>query len=245
METNYPVVRAERFGVYCALTIEAAALCEAALPGRFLHFRCGEKMLRRPISICDVHAPNITVIFEIKGEGTKWLAARKPGDELDVLGPLGHGFPEIPGRVLVAGGGIGAAPMLLTARRAQACDAVMGFRSRDRVLLADEFEAVCDAVKWMSDDGSFGEKGFVASGVAEMLAKRDYAAVLACGPQVMLRTVAEAAEKAGVPCYVSMEQRMGCGIGACLVCSCATKDGYRRACKDGPVFDAKEVDWNA
>lgn len=244
MDRKFPVEAVERFGVYCKLTIRAETLCEAALPGRFLHFLCGEKTLRRPISICDVCAPYITVIFEIKGEGTQWLAARKPGDELDVIGPLGHGFPEIAGRVLIAGGGIGAAPMLLTARRAQSCDAVLGFRSKDRALLEAEFAQVCGTVKWMSDDGSFGEKGFVASGVAELLEHGGYAAVLACGPQIMLRTVAAAAEKAGVPCYVSMEQRMGCGIGACLVCSCATKDGYRRACKDGPVFDAKEVEWD-
>ncbi len=242
METIFPVVRAERFGIYCALTIEAPELCESAQPGRFLHFKCGANMLRRPISICDVHAPDLTVVFEIKGEGTKWLAARRPGDRVDVLGPLGRGFPQIEGRVLLAGGGIGVAPLLLAGKRAESCDAVLGFRSRERVLLVDEFEAVCGTVKWMSDDGSFGEKGFVASGVAAMLERGSYAAVLACGPAVMLRTVAQAA--GDTPCFVSVEQRMGCGIGACLVCSCATTDGYRRVCKDGPVFDAKEVDWN-
>jgi dihydroorotate dehydrogenase electron transfer subunit len=243
MKTLFPVARAEQFGIYGALTLNAPELCETALPGRFLHLRCGDKMLRRPISICDVRTPFITIVFEIKGEGTQWLAARKVGDLVDVIGPFGHGFPPLEGRVLLAGGGIGAAPLLLTARASSACDAVIGFRSRERALLVDEFEAVCDTVKWMSDDGTFGEKGFVAAGVGEMLAKGSYEAVLACGPMVMLRTVAQAC--GDTPCYVSMEQRIGCGIGACLVCSCATKDGYRRACKDGPVFDAKEVDWDA
>ncbi len=243
MKTMFPVVKVDRFGIYGAVTIEAPELCPTALPGRFLHFRCGSKMLRRPISICDVQAPNITVVFEIKGEGTQWLAARKVGDELDVLGPLGHGFPPAEGKILVAGGGIGVAPMFWTAKDAPAADAVLGFRSADRAFLVEEFNEICGEVKWMSDDGSFGEKGFVASGVAEMLAKGSYDAVYACGPMIMLKTVAQAC--GDTPCYVSMEQRMACGIGACLVCSCSTKEGYRRACKDGPVFDAKEVDWDA
>ncbi len=243
MNTCYPIQSIGRDGVYCSLTLDAPSLTAAAAPGQFLHFRCGDKMLRRPISICDVQGNAIRVLFEIRGEGTAWLAERRPGEMLDVLGPLGHGFPKISGRILLAGGGVGAAPLVFAARRAAACDAVLGFRSEDRVALQDVFEGLCDSVTWMTDDGSFGVRGFVAAGVTEALAQRRYDAILACGPMVMLRTVAQAT--GDVPCFVSLEQRMGCGIGACLVCSCATVDGFRRVCMDGPVFDAKEVDWNA
>ncbi|MDD3164720.1 MAG: dihydroorotate dehydrogenase electron transfer subunit [Oscillospiraceae bacterium] len=238
----------QTFGGCTELVLQNGALAACAAQGQFLHIQCGDQTLRRPISICDVAGDSLTVVFEVKGAGTEWLAAQQVGAVVNVLGPLGHGFPLVCGRILVCGGGIGVPPMLLTAKGAEAADAVLGFRTASREMLTDRFRAVCTDVVVMSDDGTCGKQGFVADGAAELLKKHTYAAVMACGPKIMLKTVAQAAKKAGVPCYVSMEERMGCGIGACLVCACKTtkngEEGYRHVCKDGPVFAAEEVCWD-
>ena len=189
------------------------------------------------------------MVYEVKGEGTCWLSQRKTGDVLDILGPLGHGFPYVDGPVLVVGGGIGVPPMYLTAKENGNADAVLGFRSKEKALLIDRFQEICGETLIMSDDGTLGKKGFVAQGVAEMLGKKQYAAVFACGPKIMLKTTYEAAKAAGIPCYVSMEERMGCGIGACLVCAVKVrKNGEEvmgHVCKDGPVFAGEDVIWDA
>lgn len=239
-------------GTYTKIVLKNPELAREAQPGQFLHIRCGENQLRRPISIGGVEQETLTVIFEVKGKGTRWLSARRPGDVLDVLGPLGHGFPvaELDGKVLLVGGGVGVPPLYFAAQRLGRCDALLAFRSADRAMLQKEFEAQCETVKIMSDDGSVGQKGFAAQGAEQLLAGGGYEAVLACGPKIMLKTTYEVCAKAGVPCYVSMEERMGCGIGACLGCSVPLKnpDGTRRmarACADGPVFRAEEVIWDA
>ena len=125
---------------------------------------------------------------------------------------------------------------------------MLGFRSKEKALLLDRFQEICGETLVMTDDGSLGKKGFVAQGVAEMLKKKHYAAVMACGPKIMLKTTYEAAKQAGVPCYVSMEERMGCGIGACLVCAVKIrKNGEEvmgHVCKDGPVFAGEDVIWD-
>jgi dihydroorotate dehydrogenase electron transfer subunit len=244
-----PITESKPLGDYFLLTVTCAALAKEAKPGQFLHVKCGEKTLRRPISIHNVEGDQVTMVYEAKGDGTRWLSERKSGETLDILGPLGHGFPEISGKVLVVGGGIGVPPMFLAARRADQADAVLGFRSQEKALLVEDFTQVCGQVKLMSDDGSLGQKGFVAQGVQEMLEENSYSAVFACGPKIMLKTTYAAAKAAGVPCYVSMEERMGCGIGACLVCAVRIlKDGepvMGHVCKDGPVFRGEEVDWDA
>ncbi len=223
-------------------------------PGQFVHVKCGDGLLlRRPISVCScaVGSPSDTlrIVFEERGEGTKWLSNRPAGHPLDVMGLLGNGFPmKKEGRYLLVGGGIGVPPMLGCAQFPdQKATAILGFRSKEKVMLLDEFEAVCEKVLPATDDGSFGYHGFVDALVKQELEQdTHYDAVLACGPKPMLRNVAKVAEAFGVPCLVSMEERMGCGVGACLVCACDMNDGSRKhVCKDGPVFDAKEVDWNA
>lgn len=237
----------------CSLTIETKGLAEQVSgPGQFVHIKCGEGLLlRRPISICNWSAERdlMRLVFEVRGEGTAWLAQRKVGDSLDVLGPLGHGFQMEPdGRYLLVGGGIGVPPMLGCAvHGGRESAAVLGFRSERNVMLLEEFSAACNGnVRIATDDGSLGHHGFVDALVRQQLEKdKDFTAILACGPKPMLRSVARVAEEFGVPCQVSMEERMGCGIGACLVCACKTSDGhYKHACKDGPVFDSKEVDWD-
>ena len=164
-----PVTASVPVGDYFALTVHSRALCQLAQPGQFLHVRCGEKTLRRPISIHDVEGDEITMIYEVKGDGTRWLSQRKIGDTLDILGPLGNGFPAVDGPILVVGGGIGVPPMYLIAKRNHRADAVLGFRSGDKALLLEQFGAVCGETMVMTDDGSLGTKGFVAQGVAAML----------------------------------------------------------------------------
>ena len=245
MTKNCPIADLKYLtGDIVSITVDAGEIARSAGPGQFVNLKCGEGLLlRRPISICDVAGDLLTVVFQVKGEGTRWLAARQAGDVLDVLGPLGHGY-EIPdGRVLVVGGGIGVPPMLYAAKCCHGADACVGFRSREQAILLEELGAVCGEVRVASDDGSIGAHGFVDALVRQALAEKRYDAVFACGPRPMLRSVARAAAEGHTACYVSMEERMGCGIGACLVCACSVGGHHRHVCKDGPVFRAEEVDW--
>lgn len=222
-------------------------------PGQFIHINCGHsRLLRRPISVatCQDDVPDgyVSVVFQVRGEGTAWLAKRQVGDRLDVLGLLGNGFAMEPGgRYLLAGGGIGVPPLYGCAQYCGGnATAVLGFRSKEQAVMVDQFRDVCESVSLCTDDGSLGSKGFVHQQVADILDKDvSFTAVLACGPKPMLRGVAQVAERYGISCQVSMEERMACGVGACLGCAVQLADGsMKHVCKDGPVFDAREVDWN-
>ncbi len=238
-------------GLY-SITMEAPKISEASCCGQFLHIACGNgTLLRRPISICTWQSGLIRIVFQVKGEGTKWLSERKTGDVLDVLGPLGNGFDlkSLGERPVFVGGGIGVPPMLACAQKAKAegasPTAVLGFRDKDAVILEEEFKEICGTFV-TTDDGSYSIKGFVTDVLKGKL--NGATGVAACGPRLMLKGVAGLAEDAGVPCQVSLEERMGCGIGACLVCVCGLRDNnggtrYGHVCKDGPVFDSKEVEW--
>lgn len=227
-----------------SITMEAGELARTAKAGQFVNIKCGEGLLlRRPISICDVEESALTVVFQIKGEGTHWLSQCQVGETLDVLGPLGHGYDIPQGRVLVVGGGIGVPPMLYAAKCCQGADACVGFRSQENAILLEELKEVCGKVLVTSDDGTIGAHGFVDALVRKALAEERYAAVFACGPKPMLKSVYRAAQEGNTPCFVSMEERMGCGIGACLVCACSVGGHHKHVCKDGPVFPAQEVDW--
>ena len=190
----------------------------------------------------------VEIAFEVRGDGTHWLAQRKVGDTLDVMGMLGNGFSVKPkGRYLLVGGGIGIPTMRGCAQATEGrSTAILGGRSKDKIILQDCFKDECAKVLIATDDGSLGHHGFVDALVRQELEKDSgYTAVLACGPRPMLKSVYRAASDFGVPCQVSMEERMGCGVGACLVCACKTADGsMKHVCKDGPVFDAREVDWD-
>ena len=258
VERKCTLVAREEMGDAIYLVLEAGDMVRTSYagPGQFVHVKCGEGLLlRRPISVCSCQAgegdapDRLTVVFEVRGEGTAWLAGRREGQSLDVMGLLGNGFPmEREGRYLLVGGGIGVPPMLGCAQYAPGrCTAILGFRSGDRVMLEEQFRSVCSQVQVATDDGSYGFHGYVDALVRrELEGDRGYDAVLACGPRPMLRNVARAAEDFGVRCLVSMEERMGCGVGACLVCACDMADGSRKhVCKDGPVFEAREVDWDA
>ena len=232
-----------------AVTILCGRLAEQVRAGQFVNIKCGrENLLRRPISICSVKGDELVLVFEVKGKGTRWLSERVPGRKLDIFGPLGNGFCLPSGKVIVVGGGIGVPPMLFAAASAKGVvTAVLGFRNADGIILKDEFRSICDSIYIATEDGSFGTPGTVAGPLSELLVRREYDAVLACGSKAMLGAVASLCARYDKPCQVSLEERMACGVGACVVCACATvSDGVKhmsRVCKDGPVFNADEVEW--
>jgi len=233
-----------------AMEVDAGEIARKALPGQFVHVRCGDRLLlRRPISVCDVNGDCMKLVFEVRGEGTKWLSQRRAGDTLDLLGPLGHGFDVSGKKVILAGGGIGVPPLLYAARRcAGEVYVVLGFRSRERAMLLEDFQMLNNvkSLTLASDDGTLGFHGTLKTPLEQIMDREsDFTDVLSCGPKPMLWAVSQVAWEHQVPCQVSMEERMGCGMGACLVCACALADGsMRRVCKDGPVFHAEEVDWS-
>ena len=225
--------------------LECPQLAEKAKAGQFAHIAVPGKTLRRPISICDADERNIRIVFQIKGEGTEILSKSKVGDFIDILAPLGHGFDIPKGkRIAFVGGGIGVPPMLFSAKQADDAVAVLGFRNKKAVILTEDFKKVCSEVFVATDDGSFGIHGFTSDILRNII--NDI--VCACGPMPMLKVIAEICKEHNKPCQVSLEERMGCGIGACLVCACKTldKDGnieHSHVCKKGPVYNAEEVVW--
>ena len=245
---NYPIVEKKALGagVY-SITVSAPECASAAVPGQFANIAAPGFTLRRPISICGIDKAKGTLrfVFEVRGKGTAAISNVREGECLDILAPLGNGFalPE-KGKVVVVGGGIGVPPLLaVSAVKGNDCIAVLGFRDYSKIILTDEFKANGSDVIICTDDGSVGVHGLVTVPLAEKLS--DDVAVLACGPEPMLKAVAALCKERGVPCQISLEQRMGCGVGACVVCSCMTVRGgeefYARVCKDGPVFDSREV----
>ncbi|MBE6890325.1 MAG: dihydroorotate dehydrogenase electron transfer subunit [Ruminococcaceae bacterium] len=247
---KYPVVEKKALagGVF-SVTVKCPEAANAAEVGQFANILADGYTLRRPISICEIDKEKGTLrfVFEVRGKGTEVISHVNEGDNLDVLGPLGNGFKAPEGkRVIVVGGGIGVPPLLGIAKsHGDKCTAILGFRSYDKIILADEFEKFGANVAVCTDDGSVGFKGLVTVPLENTLKNVGADLVCACGPEPMIKAVVKLCEQYKIPCRVSLEQRMGCGVGACVVCSCMTvKDGkehYARVCKDGPVFDAKEV----
>lgn len=220
-----------------------------AKPGQFITVACGDYTLRRPISICeiDVSREIIRIVYEVRGKGTEWLSHVKTFDSVDIIAPLGNGYDLTDHRsVLFVGGGIGVPPLLATAKRTIDATAILGFRNKSAIILENDFKKACNEVLVTTDDGSNGIKGFTTDAMKLALEKKTFDLVCACGPIPMLKKVAAIAAEHNIPCQVSLEERMACGVGACLVCACKvkSKDGteeYKRVCKDGPVFDAAEV----
>ena len=222
-----------------------------AQPGQFLHIKCGgNTYLRRPISICDADGKTLRFIFEVRGEGTRELAKVQVGESLDILAPLGRGFDldlaSGDGDILLIGGGIGTFPLLCLAKSLKKKPiAILGYRTAELVTLQEDFAAASEEVFVTTDDGSSGRKGFVTDVLAELVENGNVAAIYTCGPTVMMRRVAEIAGERGIPCQVSTEERMACGIGACVTCTCSVGGYNVRVCKDGPVFGAEVVDWGS
>ncbi|MFB5065801.1 MAG: dihydroorotate dehydrogenase electron transfer subunit [Candidatus Wallacebacter cryptica] len=221
-------------------------------PGQFMMIQIGtgcEHVLRRPISIAAVDEDSLTLVYRTVGEGTRWLSKRKSGDKLDVLGPLGSGFPLPPpnAEVLVVGGGIGSPPLYQLASEltgiTENVDLALGFRSKSECFWIDEFSKLGN-LAIATDDGSAGVQGSVIDLVNKFQsAGKSWDYVYACGPVGMLRALQEHFAGQAVHGYVSLEERMACGVGACYGCVCKTEDKAfaKRICADGPVFDWNEV----
>ena len=229
-----------------AITMDAGGIGKKARPGQFLHIKCGDGvLLRRPISICDCRDGYLKIVFVAKGAGTKWLSEKKSG-YIDVLGPLGNGFTPGGRNVLLVGGGIGVAPLLYAAREMEGLSTgILGFGTKEQVILKENFRDVCSELVITTDDGSLGEHGSVIGPLERKLQTGAYDMILACGPGPMLQAVAGLAAQYGVSCQVSLEERMACGVGACLGCTVTMEnDENLRVCHDGPVFAGSEVRWD-
>lgn len=210
-------------------------------PGQFVNIRLEGLYLRRPISVCDWDEEGITVIYKVVGRGTAALAAMAPGRELDVLAGLGNGFDvgRCGQRTLAVGGGVGTPPMYGLAKALLAAGktpiAVLGFNTKSEVFYEERFRALGVQTAVATVDGSYGVKGFVTDALPE---RYDY--FCACGPLPMLKALCRAAATSGL---LSLEERMGCGFGACMGCSIQTRRGGKRLCKDGPVLEKEEILW--
>ena len=210
-------------------------------PGQFINIKVPDKYLRRPISVCDFDAETVTVIYKVVGEGTKIMSEMEKGISLDVLTGLGNGFDagKSGDRPLLIGGGVGVPPLYNLAKKLKAegktVTVILGFNTSDEVFLKEEFEKIA-TVYLTTADGSEGQKGFVTDAMDGI----DYDYIYTCGPQAMLRAVYDKAKTGG---QFSFEERMGCGFGACMGCSCKTKYGAKRICKDGPVLEKEEIIW--
>jgi len=219
-------------------------------PGRFLHVDCGpEFTLRRPIGIGGTRDGALRIVFAVRGTGTARLVGTPVGGAVDFLGPLGKGFDlREPRKRLLIGGGTGTPPILYAAealhRNGQPFDALLAFGSAGQAILVDEMAALCGQFTVSTDDGSLGVHARADHAAVSLLDKVGYDEVLVCGPTPMMKSVAALAKARGIGCQASLEERMACGIGACLVCACRLADSSAaHVCKDGPVFEAGRVAW--
>jgi len=242
------------------MSIESEYISSTALPGQFVNIKCGDginNILRRPISICGVDRQKGTfdIAFQVRGKGTRLLSEYSGEDLIDLTGPLGNSFslphsliPQKHSKVAAVGGGIGIFPLLFLLKEMNNAEkhAYLGFRDCRSMVMVEDFREVTDKLLISTDDGSAGYKGAVTDLFEQHIKTWDKPDIIyACGPVPMLRKIVSIAQAHDIMCQVSMEQRMGCGIGACLVCVCATRqdDGwkYSRVCKDGPVFWGQDV----
>lgn len=236
------------------LTLEGELVSQMTQPGQFVHLKVGkgiDPLLRRPISICDVdlEQQQLTMIYRAEGMGTKLLSQIVPGDEMDVLGPLGHGFPyqqrKKGDKVVLVGGGVGVPPLYYLSKelRKKGVDVVhiLGFLSKPNVFFAEKFAELGETYI-TTVDGTMGTQGLVTD-ILDQWSIDQWDALYSCGPTPMLKALSDRFE--GKPeAYLSLEQRMGCGIGACFACVCHTPESqtsYKKVCSDGPVFKVGEV----
>ncbi len=242
------------------MEIESPEIAEGAQPGQFLHLRCSDTLaplLRRPISIADVdkRAGKVKIIYRVVGQGTQLLCQKSPGDLLDIIGPLGRGFP-MPDKgktSIIVGGGIGVAPLLYLAKELAGDETnghkpltFLGFATKEEAFGIDFLKSLGIKVEICTDDGTLGHKCFPTELLKEHLKEfqdKSKITLYACGPKPMLSGIKGIAANENITAYLSLEERMACGVGACLGCSVkSSKSGYKRVCKDGPVFEAGEID---
>ena len=210
--------------------------------GQFVNIRLEGMFLRRPISVCDYDGTTLTIVYKVVGKGTAAMSRMAPGTELDILTGLGNGYDlSLSGdRPVLLGGGVGVPPMYNLAKKLMAegkhVTVILGFNTKSEIFYEDAFKALgCDVIV-ATADGSYGVKGFATTPLAEL----SYTYFYTCGPEPMLKAVYKAANTSG---QMSFEERMGCGFGACMGCSCKTLTGYKRICKEGPVMKKEEILW--
>ena len=212
-------------------------------PGQFVNIRLEGKFLRRPISVCDWEDGKLTLVYKVVGHGTAQMAAMAPGESLDILTGLGNGYDltltgEHP---VLVGGGVGVPPMFGLAKHLRAMgkevQVILGFNTREEIFYEEAFKALGCTVYVTTVDGSYGVKGFVTDAMKDL----HYSHFCACGPEPMLKALYAASTTSG---QMSFEERMGCGFGACMGCSCKTLTGSKRICKDGPVMKKEEILWD-
>lgn len=241
-------------GIY-SMWLLVPEIAEQSVPGQFISLYCkdSDKLLPRPISLCEIDREQglLRLVFRVVGFGTEEFSKMNPGEEIKVLGPLGNGFPLEEGagekNSILIGGGIGIPPMLQLAKELTGnVTVVVGYRDADTFLL-DELTEAADRVFVATEDGSIGTKGNVIDAIREEKIAGDV--VYSCGPTPMLRGVKAWSTEAGIPAWVSMEEKMACGIGACLACVCQSREkdhhsqvNNKRICKDGPVFLASDLE---
>ena len=251
LQGSFPVARRRQLAEgFWDLWVCCPPVAQQAQAGQFVNLKAEGFFLRRPISICEIRPQEglIRLVFQVRGEGTEKLSQLQEGDRVDLLGPLGNGFKLLSpqSRVVLVGGGIGVPPLLqVAAHYGPAATVILGFRTAGAAILTQEFRQLGCDLRLVSDDGTLGRQGLVTGPLEQRLLEGPAELVCACGPMAMLREVVSLAEGAQVPSQVSLEEHMACGVGACLVCACRTvKDGreiFSHVCKDGPVFDGKEV----
>jgi dihydroorotate dehydrogenase electron transfer subunit len=258
------VLSMRRVGAYHAMTIVAPGIAERTKPGHFVALQVGgpesSMLLRRAFAIYDVkergvYGGTVEFVFSVHGKGTAWLAARRPQDKLDVVGPLGKPFRLPKGKVnaTLVGGGYGSAPLLPLAKvlRDRGCrvDFVLGAASMDRLFGQLDAKRMSSSIAVTTDDGSVGEHGRVSDVLPQVLDRTSCDVVYACGPMAMLRAVSDLAAERGIPAQVAVEESMACGIGVCMTCVLPVvgEDGVSRmvrSCVEGPVFLGDRVRWN-
>ncbi len=241
------------------MAFDCREIAAAARPGQFIHVRAGptlDPLLRRPFSVlrADPATGQVWMLVKVVGRGTRLLCDLKPSCRIDVIGPLGRGFPEPPpeGELILLAGGVGVAPIIFWADWLQNhypaahVLSIYGAASDAQLACWLELAARSDEFYVSTEDGSAGEQGLATDLLARYLGERQVGAVYACGPVPMLAAAQQMCSATGVPCYVAMEQWMGCGVGACLGCAIpAAGGGYLRVCTDGPVFPADSLNWEA
>ena len=212
-------------------------------PGQFVNIKLEGMFLRRPISVCDVQEDVLTIIYKVVGKGTEALSRMEKGS-LDILTGLGNGYDLTAAgdKPVLLGGGVGVPPMYLLAKKliadGKTPTVILGFNKQSEIFYEDEFKALGCQVTVTTVDGSYGVKGFVTDALKDV----DYTHFFTCGPEPMLKAVYRASTTSG---QMSFEERMGCGFGACMGCSCKTITGYKRICKEGPVMKKEEIVWEA
>ena len=245
---------------YYRMAISAPRIAKQASPGQFVHLRCQESLqplLRRPFSFHRLNGSSFEILYKIVGQGTNLLAKRRKGDKIDILGPLGKGFVIAHSSKLIAqreniillAGGMGVAPLLALAEalpNKKESIVLIGAKTKKEILCAKEFKKLGARVQLATDDGSLGYKGFITDLFKKILLSTiDYklSTIYACGPKPMLKEIARIGKRLPILAYGSLEENMACGVGACLGCAIQTKEGYKRVCKDGPIFNLQEIQW--